>query len=236
MSRSSPGGVRNEKGEQVNPFFGSQNPVLDPTSGSFSSILGLETIKSTVLRDPERYHKRVAGVAYENLSVHGFGESTDYQKTFGNYPFEFLSLGKRLVGREQKTRIQILSDFDGLVKSGEMLLVLGRPGRQVILWKNSADIANNHSGCSTLLKTTSGETSGFYLAEDSYPNYQGIPKETMHKDFKGECFYQAKTDVHFPQLTFGQTLDFAARARVRRMKYSIVNTRLTFARLPATAC
>jgi len=36
MSRSSPGGVRDEKGEQVNPFFGSQNPVLDPTSGSFS--------------------------------------------------------------------------------------------------------------------------------------------------------------------------------------------------------
>lgn len=29
--------------------------------------------------------------------------------------------------RQQK--IQILSDFDGLVNSGEMLLVLGRPGR-----------------------------------------------------------------------------------------------------------
>jgi ATP-binding cassette, subfamily G (WHITE), member 2, PDR len=236
MSRSSPGGVRDEKGEQVNPFFGSQNPVLDPTSSSFSSKLWLETVKSIESRDPERYPKRVVGVVYKNLSVHGFGESTDYQKTFGNYPFEFLSLGKRLVGREQKTKIQILRDFDGLVKSGEMLLVLWRPGRQVILWKNSEDIANNYSGCSTLLKTTSGETGGFYLAEDSYLNYQGIPKETMHKDFRGECFYKAETDVHFPQLTVGQTLDFAARARARRMKYSIVNTRLTFARLPATAC
>ena len=145
-------------------------------------------------------------------------------------------MGKRLVGREQKTRIQILRDFDDLVKRGEMLLVLGRPGRQVILWKNSEDIANNHSGCSTLLKIISGETGDFYLAEDSHLNYQGIPKETMHKDFRGECFYQAETDVHFPQLTVGQTLDFAARTRVRRMKYSIMNTRLTLARLPATAC
>lgn len=31
-------------------------------------------------RDPERYPKRVAGVAYRNLNVHGFGTLTDYQK------------------------------------------------------------------------------------------------------------------------------------------------------------
>jgi hypothetical protein len=215
LSRSSTDGVREEKGELVNPFFGSQNPVLDPTSGNFSPKAWLETVMSIESRDPERYPKRVAGVAYKNLSAHGFGEPTDYQKTFGNYPFEFLSLAKRLVGTQKKTRIQILRDFDGLVKSGEMLLVLGRPGRQVILWKNSENIANKHSGCSTLLKTISGETDGFYLSEDSYLNYQGIPKETMHNDFRGECIYQAETDIHFPQLTVGQTLDFAARARVR---------------------
>lgn len=35
----------------------------------------------------------------------------------------------------------------------------------------------------------------------------------MHNDFRGECIYQAEVDVHFPQLTVGQTLEFAARAR-----------------------
>ncbi len=35
----------------------------------------------------------------------------------------------------------------------------------------------------------------------------------MHNDFRGECIYQAETDVHFPQLTVGQTLKFAALAR-----------------------
>ena len=81
-----------------------------------------------------------------------------------------------------------------------MLVVLGRPG----------------SGCSTLLKTISGETHGFYIDKGSDINYQGIPKETMHNDFRGECMYQAEVDVHFPQLTVGQTLNFAAQARAPR--------------------
>lgn len=99
-----------------------------------------------------------------------------------------------------KRKIQILRNFEGLVRSGEMLVVLGRPG----------------AGCSTLLKTISGETSGFYIDEGSDINYQGIPKEIMHKDFRGECIYQAEVDVHFPQLTVGQTLEFAALARAPR--------------------
>jgi ATP-binding cassette subfamily G (WHITE) protein 2 (PDR) len=49
--------------------------------------------------------------------------------------------------------------------------------------------------------------------EKSSINYQGIPMEMMHKDFRGECIYQAEVDVHFPQLTVGQTLEFAALAR-----------------------
>ena len=48
----------------------------------------------------------------------------------------------------------------------------------------------------------------------------------MHKDFRGECIYQAETDVHFPQLTVSQTLEFAARAKVIKHLH-IQNTRLT---------
>jgi ATP-binding cassette subfamily G (WHITE) protein 2 (PDR) len=105
--------------------------------------------------------------------------------SYGNYPLEVGSLFKRLIGRRQQTKIQILRDFDGLVRSGEMLVVLGRPG----------------SGCSTLLKTIAGETSGFFVDSNAYINYQGISKEQMHNDFRGECIYQAEVDVHFPQLT-----------------------------------
>lgn len=35
----------------------------------------------------------------------------------------------------------------------------------------------------------------------------------MHSEFRGECTYTAEVDVHFPELTVGETLDAAARAR-----------------------
>ena len=38
----------------------------------------------------------------------------------------------------------------------------------------------------------------------------------MQNDFRGEAIYTAENDVHFPMLTVGQTLYFAARARSRR--------------------
>lgn len=38
----------------------------------------------------------------------------------------------------------------------------------------------------------------------------------MHSHFRGETIYQAEVDVHFPQLTVGQTLAFAAKARAPR--------------------
>ena len=123
---------------------------------------------------------------------------TEY-RTFGNYPLELFTLFNTVTGRGQR-KIQILRNFEGLVRSGEMLVVLGRPG----------------AGCSTLLKTVSGETQGFFIDEQSEINYQGIPRKIMHKDFRGECIYQAEVDVHFPQLTVGQTLNFAALARTPR--------------------
>lgn len=90
-----------------------------------------------------------------------------------------------------------------------MLVVLGRPG----------------SGCTTLLKTISGETNGFFVDAVSEVNYQGIPMETMHKDFRGEAMYQAEVDVHFPQLTVGQTLMFAAEARAPQNRFPGVSRR-----------
>lgn len=189
---------RDTNGDPINPFFGTDNPLLDPSSSEFSIESWLQAVMNITSRDPDRYPQGVAGVAYKNLSAHGVGEVMDYQKTFGNYPLELVKFARKLVSEGSSTKVQILKDFEGLVKSGEMLLVLGRPG----------------SGCSTFLKTISGETGGFKVGQDTYLNYQGIPKETMHKDFRGECIYQAEVDAHFPQLTVGQTLEFAGQARV----------------------
>jgi ATP-binding cassette, subfamily G (WHITE), member 2, PDR len=47
---------------------------------------------------------------------------------------------------------------------------------------------------------------------------KGIPWKTMHKNFRGEVIYNAETDVHFANLTVGQTLSFAAKARTPRVR------------------
>lgn len=39
----------------------------------------------------------------------------------------------------------------------------------------------------------------------------------MHHDFRGDAIYTAEQDVHFPSLTVGDTLLFAARARAPRV-------------------
>ena len=188
--------VKSEGGTYQNPFHCVDDSTLDPHSTDFNPETWIKTVLGIQSRDPERYPARIAGVSYKNLNVHGFGSLTDYQKTFGNAPLQLAGVFNRLTGRGQH-KIQILRNFEGLVHSGELLVVLGRPG----------------SGCSTLLKTIAGETAGVHIGDGSEINYQGIPRRMMHKDFRGECIYQAETDVHFPQLTVGETLKFAAEAR-----------------------
>ena len=183
-----------------NPFLGAEeNSPLNPTGPNFDPKAWIHQMISVVSRDPEKYPMRTAGISFHDLSVHGFGTPQDYQKDVGNMALQVAGLARSLVGGG-KQKIQILRSFDGLVESGEMLMVLGRPG----------------SGCSTLLKTIAGETHGLYVGEGSTLNYQGISAKKMHKDFRGEAIYNAETDVHFPALTVGQTLSFAARARAPR--------------------
>ncbi|KAF4877777.1 ZEB2-regulated ABC transporter 1 [Colletotrichum siamense] len=135
-----------------------------------------------------------AGLAFKDLQVYGLGTTMDYQKTVGNFVLEAASL---FSPSKRQQRIDILHGLEGVVQSGEMLAVLGPPG----------------SGCTTLLKTIAGDTHGFYIADGATLNYQGISPEDMRTSFRGEAIYTAEFDYHFPYLTVGETLYFAARAR-----------------------
>ena len=48
----------------------------------------------------------------------------------------------------------------------------------------------------------------------------------MNTRFKGEAIYTAEVDDHFPQLSVGDTLSFAARARTPRVLPKGVNRKL----------
>jgi ABC-type multidrug transport system ATPase subunit len=60
-----------------------------------------------------------------------------------------------------------------------------------------------------------GELHGLEMDKDSTVHYNGIPQKQMMKEFKGEAIYNQEVDKHFPHLTVGQTLEFAAATRTR---------------------
>lgn len=146
-----------------NPFTEtSEDSPLNPASANFKARTWA---RSVVQLDSAGY--RTSGVCFQNLSVHGFGAATDYQKDVANIWLGAVGLVRKAFGMQSKRKIDILRNFDGLVRKGEMLVVLGPPG----------------SGCSTFLKTIAGETSGIYLEEGSYFNYQG-EKPPLHASWR----------------------------------------------------
>ena len=166
------------------------DPSVDPSSPSFQLSKFLKMFRNQF--EQSGHSMKKVGIIYKNLNIYGKGAALQLQKTVGN---SFMIQDMFKGGKKQ--RKQILRNFDGIIKSGELLIVLGRPG----------------SGCSTLLKTMCGELHGLEMDEKSIVHYNGIPQKKMMKEFKGEAIYNQEVDKHFPHLTVGQTLEFAAATR-----------------------
>ncbi|PWY72123.1 hypothetical protein BO94DRAFT_476102 [Aspergillus sclerotioniger CBS 115572] len=189
---------KSSSGEGTNTFLDpTSDPELDPNSDQFNSRQWTKNLLQITSRDPDRYPRRTAGVSFRNLNAFGYGTAADYQADVANIWLKGFGWLREKLGCGNKVRIDILRNFEGFVHSGEMLVVLGRPG----------------SGCSTFLKTIAGETHGLWLDHGTDIQYQGISWDEMHSRFRGEVIYQAETEIHFPQLTVGETLHFAAHAR-----------------------
>jgi ATP-binding cassette subfamily G (WHITE) protein 2 (PDR) len=141
---------------ETNPVEAGPDSKLNPNSPNFSAKAWAQSLVQLQQSEADRNPMRTAGVAFRNLNAYGFGASTDYQKTVGNIWLQIAGSIRRRFGAQER-RIDILQHFDGIVNTGEMLVVLGPPG----------------SGCSTFLKTISGETYGFNVDKNSYLNYQG---------------------------------------------------------------
>ncbi|KAK3906089.1 ABC-2 type transporter-domain-containing protein [Staphylotrichum tortipilum] len=174
-----------------------ESSPLNPNGPNFNARVWAKTVVDKVTGEGHQF--RTSGVAFQNLNVHGFGSATDYQKDVMNVWLEVVGLARKLTGRKDR-RIDILRNVDGLVRKGEMLVVLGPPG----------------AGCTTFLKTIAGDYNGIFMDENSYFNYQGMTPKEMHSHHRGEAIYTAEVDTHFPQLTVGDTLTFAAHARAPR--------------------
>jgi ABC-type multidrug transport system ATPase subunit/ABC-type multidrug transport system permease subunit len=167
------------------------DPRVDPSNEAFDLSKFLNMFRNQL--EGEGIELKKVNVVYKNLNVFGSGKAIQLQNTVADLfmaPFR----AKEFFGKSE--RKQILHSFDGIIRAGELCVVLGRPG----------------SGCSTLLKALTGELHGLET-DDSVIHYNGIPQERMRKEFKGETVYNQEVDKHFPHLTVGQTLEFAAAVR-----------------------
>ncbi|KAJ4200850.1 ATP-binding cassette transporter snq2 [Fusarium solani] len=145
---------------------------------------------------------RHSGVIFRRLTVRGVGLGASLQPTVGDF---FLGLPRtlsKLFTQGPKAAFakppvrDLISDFDGCVRPGELLLVLGRPG----------------AGCSTFLKAFCNQRAGFEAVEGEV-TYGGTDAGTMAKDFRGEIIYNPEDDLHYATLSVKRTLQFALQTR-----------------------
>ncbi|RKO89520.1 ABC-2 type transporter-domain-containing protein, partial [Blyttiomyces helicus] len=93
---------------------------------------------------------------------------------------------------------EIIYGISGVVKPGEMLLVLGRPG----------------SGCSSLLRTLANQTENFKEVRGELM-FAGLTPAEIRTNYCGEVLYCQEDDPHFPSLTVTDTLAFALASRFK---------------------
>ena len=151
----------------------------------------------------EEEKTRHVGVTWKHLTVKGEGLGAAIQPTVGQlFLGPFKKIGN-LLNKNKKAGVgggtpvkTIIDDFSGVIKPGEMVLVLGRPG----------------SGCSTFLKVLGNQRAGF-KSIDGTVCYGGVSAETMQKKFRGEVLYNPEDDLHYATLSVKRTLQFALRTR-----------------------
>ncbi|CAE6460847.1 unnamed protein product [Rhizoctonia solani] len=164
----------------------------------------LEYLRSTSGQQNEAgfAHKHV-GVTFQDLRVTGAGGVRIYVRTFPDAIKEFilspLFIAASLLGKKPSAPKTILHSFNGAVRPGEMVLVLGRPG----------------AGCSSFLKTIANQR-GSFLEVTGDVQYTGIGAQEFGKRFAGEAAYNMEGqwhDIHYPILTVAQTLQFALKLK-----------------------
>lgn len=171
--------------------------ALDPNSEKFDSKFWVKNMRKLFESDPDYYKPSKLGLAYRDLRAYGVAAGADYQPTVTNALFKLAVDQLSFLNKSNDRYFDILKTMDGYFHPGELTVVLGRPG----------------SGCSTLLKTIAAHTYGFHIGKESKITYDGLAPSEIEKHYRGDVIYSAESDVHFPQLSVGDTLEFAARMK-----------------------
>lgn len=150
----------------------------------------------------EEEKTRHSGVVFRDLTVKGVGLGASLQPTVGDIFLGLPRFIKNLATKGPKAAFakppvrELLSNFNGCVRPGEILLVLGRPG----------------SGCSTFLKAFCNQRAGFEEVCGDV-TYGGTDAARMAKNYRSEIIYNPEDDLHYATLSVKRTLKFALQTR-----------------------
>lgn len=137
-------------------------------------------------RTEEGESAKKVGVVFRNLTVKGAGSTMTHTKTlpdailgtFGPDLYNIIcTFVPALAFRNQLQLRTLINDFTGIVRDGEMMLVLGRPG----------------SGCTSFLKAIANKR-GEYAAIEGDISYGGITAKEQHEKYQGEVNYNPEDD------------------------------------------
>jgi ABC-type uncharacterized transport system fused permease/ATPase subunit len=139
---------------------------LDPKNFNLTRILRALSQRFNDQGFPEAY----TGVTFKGLTSTGIDIGAKYWPTVSDFYYNLFEIPKMF--SKKTPQRDIIHDIYGIVKPGELLLVLGRPG----------------AGCTTLLKTIASETDQFTGVNGDL-RYDGASSQQMNDYFRKEIIY-----------------------------------------------
>ncbi|KAJ3137667.1 hypothetical protein HK100_000440 [Physocladia obscura] len=181
------------------------DPRADPKSPEFKHSYFAKAVRQYMNTQGMEFAKMP--IAFRNLNVVGNALQDTKIPTVGSavggifYPItqvtKYLKGASNAIFPCKYGEKDIIKSISGVLKPGECVLVIGRPG----------------SGCSSLLRTFSNQVRSFKEIRGDI-KYGGFSSKELHDKFRGEIIYVEEGDPHYPSLTVRQTLDFALNCKV----------------------
>ncbi|KAI9340884.1 ABC-2 type transporter-domain-containing protein [Obelidium mucronatum] len=182
-----------------------QDPRADPKSADFDHAFFSKAVRQYVNGKGMEFSQMP--IAFRNLNIVGNALQDAKIHTVGSAITNLFQPAYQVINYIKKTsnslfppkyiEKDIIHDVSGVLKPGECVLVIGRPG----------------SGCSSLLRAFSNHVRSFKAVRGEI-KYSGFSSKELHDKFRGEIVYAEEGDPHYPSLTVRQTLEFALNCKV----------------------
>lgn len=164
---------RIESATRVLSRKGTQTLDIDPTNFDLVKTLGVISKRF----DEQGFPAKHVGISFKGLTSQGIHAGASHWPSITEIGYGIATLPTNLFKKKVTNYRDVIKNVHGLVKPGELLLVLGRPG----------------AGCTSLLKTLAGEVEQFTNV-DGEIKYDGASLQDMQNNFKQEVIYNPERE------------------------------------------